>query len=90
MMTISYSLEEAAKLDGCGRFRSLIYVILPSAAPGVITVTVYTFIQSWLNFMFGYTAITDEKADAGAATRRSFLGMYGGSAQRFAPIPSSR
>lgn len=76
MMTISYSLEEAAKLDGCGRFRSLIYVILPSAAPGVITVTVYTFIQSWLNFMFGYTAITDEKLMLVPQRVSSFLGMY--------------
>ena len=76
MMTISYSLEEAATLDGCGRIRSLIYVILPSAAPGIITVAVYTFIQSWLNFMFGYATITDEKLMLIPQRVCSFLGMY--------------
>ena len=76
MMTISYSLEEAATLDGCGRIRSLIYIILPSAAPGIITVAVYTFIQSWLNFMFGYATITDEKLMLIPQRVCSFLGMY--------------
>jgi multiple sugar transport system permease protein len=58
MKSISPSLEEAATLDGCNRFKSLLYIIIPSAAPGIITVIVYTFIQSWLIFLYAYTVIT--------------------------------
>lgn len=76
MMTISSSLEEAATLDGCGRLRILVYVIIPNAAPGIITVMVYAFIQSWLNFIFGYTAITDEKLMIVPQRVMSFLGLY--------------
>jgi len=42
--TIPLELEEAALVDGAGRVRALIYVVLPLALPGIIATSIFTFI----------------------------------------------
>ena len=46
------SLEEAAQVDGATPLRTLISIILPVAAPGMVMVMVYSFIISWGEFVF--------------------------------------
>lgn len=41
------SVEEAAKLDGAGAFRTFWSVVLPMARPAVITITILSFQASW-------------------------------------------
>ena len=48
--SIPIELEEAALIDGASRFRSLL-TILPLALPGVIAVSVITFLTTWSNFL---------------------------------------
>ncbi|GAA1903885.1 carbohydrate ABC transporter permease [Lapillicoccus jejuensis] len=45
--TIPVSLEEAAKLDGAGIFRTFWSVVLPVARPALITITILSFQSSW-------------------------------------------
>jgi multiple sugar transport system permease protein len=45
-------IEEAAMVDGCNRLQLLRYVSVPLIMPGVITSTVFCFIQSWNEFLF--------------------------------------
>lgn len=56
--TIPYELEEAALLDGCSRFESVMRVILPLAAPGVFTTAIIAFITAWNEFMFALILVT--------------------------------
>ena len=44
---IPVSLEEAAKLDGAGVFRTFWSVVLPIARPALITITIIAFQSSW-------------------------------------------
>jgi multiple sugar transport system permease protein len=44
---IPVSLEEAAKLDGAGVFRTFWSVVLPIARPALITITIIAFQASW-------------------------------------------
>ena len=44
---IPVSLEEAAKLDGAGVFRTFGSVVLPIARPALITITIIAFQSSW-------------------------------------------
>ena len=76
MMTISHSLEEAATLDGCGRIKTLLYIIIPNAFPGIITIVVYVFIQSWLMFLYAYTVINNEAKMVVPQLVQSFIGIY--------------
>jgi len=45
-------LEEAAMLDGCGRLRALIHIILPVGAPGFIITALFIFVFCWNNLLF--------------------------------------
>ncbi|WP_404389192.1 carbohydrate ABC transporter permease [Humibacillus xanthopallidus] len=44
---IPVSLEEAAKLDGAGVFRTFWSVVLPIARPALVTITIIAFQSSW-------------------------------------------
>lgn len=45
-------LEEAARIDGAGRLRTLRSIILPLAWPGLATTAILTFLYSWNEFLF--------------------------------------
>lgn len=48
---IPISLDEAARIDGCGHFHIFLRVILPLCAPALATTAVFTFIYSWNDFL---------------------------------------
>jgi len=51
-MSIPHDLYEAAVLDGCGRFRFLVTILLPLSKPALITVMLFKFIGSWNAFLW--------------------------------------
>ena len=52
-------IEEAALLDGCSRAQALYKVVLPLAAPGILTAALLVFIQAWNEFFFALIIMTD-------------------------------
>ena len=46
-MSISSEMEQAARIDGCTTMGSLIKVLLPMAAPGIVTTLIFVFINAW-------------------------------------------
>lgn len=50
-------LEEAAKLDGASRLRFAWQILLPLVAPGLVSVSVLSFIHAWNDFLFAKTFI---------------------------------
>ena len=48
---IPRELEEAAMLDGCGRFRIYWNIMLPLSKPALATLAILTFIGSWNDFL---------------------------------------
>ena len=51
-VNIPIEIEEAALLDGCTRFTTIIRVVLPIVMPGLIAAAVYAFMFSWNEFFF--------------------------------------
>ncbi|OLT19905.1 sugar ABC transporter permease [Pseudonocardia sp. CNS-139] len=49
--TLPRELDEAAELDGCGHLRIFWHVVLPLARPALITVSIFTFIWTWNDFL---------------------------------------
>lgn len=49
---IPVTLDEAAQIDGAGRWRSLISVILPVALPGILVAAIYVWLNSWNEFTY--------------------------------------
>jgi len=49
-LTVHPSIEEAAKIDGAGIFRTYWSVVLPMARPALLTLMILSFQGSWNNF----------------------------------------
>ncbi|HEU5101154.1 MAG TPA: carbohydrate ABC transporter permease [Roseiflexaceae bacterium] len=50
--TLPEELEDAARIDGCSRLGVLGRVVLPLAAPGIVTAFIFGFTNSWNEFLF--------------------------------------
>ena len=46
-MGISAEMEQAATIDGCNRVQAMLRVLLPVAAPGIVTTLIFIFINAW-------------------------------------------
>lgn len=55
MQGIPRELEEAADIDGCGRYGRFFRVILPLSTPGVSTLAIYNGVNIWNEFIFAFT-----------------------------------
>jgi multiple sugar transport system permease protein len=58
--TVPVEVEECAYLDGCGRLRALITIVLPMALPGVICAILFGFTLCWNEFLYSLVFIQDE------------------------------
>jgi multiple sugar transport system permease protein len=57
---VPWELEEAALIDGCTYLGALWRVVLPLAAPGLVTCAILVFISAWNEFLFAYTFVTTD------------------------------
>lgn len=44
-------LDKAARVDGCSRLQTLLYVFLPISLPSLVAVVLFTFLTSWNEFL---------------------------------------
>lgn len=49
---------DAARIDGCGEFRTYGLIVLPIIIPGLTTLAIFLFIQWWGQFMFALIMTT--------------------------------
>ncbi|MCK4473201.1 MAG: carbohydrate ABC transporter permease [Anaerolineae bacterium] len=76
-LDIPTDLEDAARMDGCSRFRILFQIILPLSKPALATVAVFSFMNHWNTFLWPLIVIqTREKLtlQVGLSMLRSELG----------------
>lgn len=68
------SLDEAACMDGCGRFAILMRINLPLVAPSVAATAVIAFFHGWNEYIFAVTFIFDEARRPASVGLSSFVG----------------
>ncbi|MFE7994666.1 carbohydrate ABC transporter permease, partial [Streptomyces shenzhenensis] len=51
-LNLPYEIEEAAFLDGLGRFRTLWRIVVPMARPAIAVLFVFTFLSYWNSFLW--------------------------------------
>lgn len=71
---IPWELEKAAKMDGASSFQAFRKVIVPLAAPGVVTAAVLAFIQSWNDFLFAISLTSTDRSRTAPAAISFFTG----------------
>lgn len=75
--TISKSLDEAARIDGCNRMRVLLDILLPLVVPGLVAVGIYTFLNAWDDYLMSLTIMkSNAMRTLPVGIAQSFLGEY--------------
>ena len=59
-LSISEEMEQAAKIDGCNRMQSMFKVLLPMAAPGIVTTLIFIFINAWNEYTVALCLISTD------------------------------
>ncbi len=57
-VSISPEMEQAALIDGCGTVSALVRVLLPMAAPGIVTALIFVFINAWNEYTISTVLIS--------------------------------
>lgn len=84
MRGLPRELEEAARIDGCGPFRSFWSVVLPLTRPALITTAIFTFIWSWNDFFTQLIYLFDPEKFTITLALRNFVDQSSQSA--FGPM----
>ncbi|MQA25087.1 MAG: ABC transporter permease subunit [Micromonosporaceae bacterium] len=74
--SIPKDIEEAAMIDGLGRFRAMVQVVLPLAKPGIVTAVIFTFIQVWNEFVIALTLFNVPDRTTLTVGINQFVGLY--------------
>ncbi len=53
--TLPRGFEEAAYIDGCGYFKTMVKIMIPMAKPSIITVILFNFLSFWNEYIIAYT-----------------------------------
>jgi ABC-type glycerol-3-phosphate transport system permease component len=61
MDSIPFDLEEAGMIDGCTQFTAFLRVIVPISMPGISTVGIFTFINSWGEYTLASILLRSDK-----------------------------
>ncbi len=57
---ISAEMEQAATIDGCNRIQAMTRVLLPVAAPGIVTTLIFIFINAWNEYTVALCLISTD------------------------------
>jgi len=77
MESVPDELLEAARMDGCGEFRIFTHIVVPLVKPVFVSLTVFTFITSWNDFIWPLVLITENKMNTLTLALASLQGNYG-------------
>ncbi len=59
--SIPDELLEAARIDGAGELRIFFQIVLPMLKPVLVTLSIFTFMGSWNDFMWPLIVLTDQE-----------------------------
>lgn len=76
MQGIPKDLEEAADIDGCGRYGRFFKVILPLSTPGLSTLAIYNGVNIWNEFIFAFTLTQSEENRTLPLALWNYQGQY--------------
>ncbi len=60
---ISVEMEQAATIDGCNRLQGMTKVLLPVAAPGIVTTLIFIFINAWNEYTVALCLISTSERE---------------------------
>jgi arabinogalactan oligomer/maltooligosaccharide transport system permease protein len=74
--TIPKDLEEAAVMDGAGRWTLFFRIVLPLARPAIVVTALFSFMTAWNEFILAATFLSDETAFTLPVALQRYVGDY--------------
>lgn len=75
--TVPRSIDDAARIDGAGRTRTIIQIAFPLVLPGVVAVAIYTFLNAWDSYTVPLIVMTEQSMKTlPIGIAETFLGEY--------------
>lgn len=74
--TIPIELEDAARIDGASHLRTLVSIILPISAPGLVSTALFVFLTAWDEFFFALLFTSTTAAKTVPVAIAEFTGRY--------------
>lgn len=93
-LSIPRSIEESARLEGCGLFRLFFQIVLPLSKPVLVTNILFSFLFAWNDFLWPLIITDSQKMRTIQVGLSYFQGRYGvrwellSAATIFAILPS--
>ncbi len=75
--TIPRELDEAARIDGCGRVGVFLRIIVPLSRPACATLAIFSFRFAWNDFLWPLLVTNGDQARTIQIGLASFVGRYG-------------
>ena len=75
--SVPVSLDEAARIDGCGTLKSFFLVMIPAVKTGIITIITISFLNGWNDLMYTMTFNVKPEMRPLTANIHKFQSKYG-------------
>src|SRR5699024_3035225 len=59
--SVPLEIEESSSVDGAGKLRTFLQIVLPIVAPGIVATAIFTFINTWNEFLFALLFINSSE-----------------------------
>lgn len=76
--SVPLELEEAARVDGAGRWTIFWRIVLPNVRPGLAALGIITFLASWNSFLYPLVFLNSENLFTVPMLLAQFKGEHGG------------
>lgn len=73
---IPVAVEEAAWVDGAGRTKTAVYILLPMLLPGIVATGAFAFVSCWNEFMVSFSFLTSQKLFTIPVGLKYMIGEY--------------
>ncbi|MFV0453297.1 MAG: carbohydrate ABC transporter permease [Propioniciclava sp.] len=77
VLTLPKELEEAALVDGCGRWRTFWQIVLPNLRPGLAALSIIVALEAWNSFLFPLVLLNTPDLFTVPLLLTSFRSQYG-------------
>jgi ABC-type glycerol-3-phosphate transport system permease component len=74
--SIPRELDEAASIDGAGRFGTFARIVLPLTLPGVVATAIYAFVTGWNEYIFALILTSSEDMKTVPVGIGQLIGQY--------------
>ena len=76
IQNINNDILDAARIDGCGEFKIFFRILLPVMKPAIATVTIFTFMANWNEFLLAVIFLHDKSLYTLPLGMAVFVGQY--------------